>query len=162
MYAMVSPPFITCFNRFVQINPHCNIMIVNNKKITKHTKQVNIILPWVAWEIGAPQLGKRGTIRDQSEPSRPRYVMNSSHLFNLCHDDVIQFPLFFLETKKAFEKLTYQKKHRMIISMCSFKIKKCCACLFPTQSKILSRKRRKIMRSRAITDSQKVSLLKRG
>ena len=53
MYAMVSPLFITCFNRFVQINPHCNIMIVNNKKITKHTKQVNIILPEVAWDFGA-------------------------------------------------------------------------------------------------------------
>ena len=53
MYAMVSPLFITCFNRFVQINPHCNIMIVNNKKITKHTKQVNIILPEVACNFGA-------------------------------------------------------------------------------------------------------------
>ena len=53
MYAMVSPLFITCFNRFVQSNPHCNIMIVNNKKITKHTKQVNIILPEVACNFGA-------------------------------------------------------------------------------------------------------------
>ena len=60
MYAMVSPLFITCFNRFVQSNPHCNIMIVNNKKITKHTKQVNIILPEVAWDFGASLLGKRG------------------------------------------------------------------------------------------------------
>ena len=60
MYAMVSPLFITCFNRFVQSNPHCNIMIVNNKKITKHTKQVNIILPEVAWDFGASWLGKRG------------------------------------------------------------------------------------------------------
>ena len=72
MYAMVSPLFITCFNRFVQINPHCNITIVNNKKITKHAKQVNIILPEVAWDFGAPELGKRGDnsrskLADQTE-----------------------------------------------------------------------------------------------
>ena len=81
MYAMVSPLFITCFNRFVQINPHCNIMIVNNKKITKHAKQVNIILRGSLEDWGSV-VGEKGEgvggIRDQSEPSRPRYVMNSS------------------------------------------------------------------------------------